>query len=391
LGHGRPTTAPEPIPGWIVAELSVRRSAEDGVIDLVGPPPGPAGVVVVETASTHVAVDIARPDTVVRARTVADPEPDADGRALLAALTGPADADAVARLGRVAVRADVVAVDRLAPATRAVALLDLAAAALDASDLLPSLGATARAALWAVAADPDGPTVLDRAGPGRRAAAAALVARVLDRTGDDALDVALRDLRSRWDGRRPTIAEDVAEGAGAPPIPAPAAAAAAAALAVGARAQRTAVAAAAPSGPTIGRVGDEVRIIVPPATAPDTWIRIALRADRVLLGAAPARVARAGVIRLPLPAAVPTAALLVDLAPDPAAPIRDGRGRAVAEAVAAGRDAVAAERRGRSGAAVAAWARCASAWDRAGDTARAGAARDRATRPMPSDPLAHEI
>ncbi|HEV7723378.1 MAG TPA: hypothetical protein VGO60_18960, partial [Iamia sp.] len=96
-------------------------------------------------------------------------------------------------------------------------------------------------------------------------------------------------------------------------------------------------------------------------------------------------------VRLPLPAAVPTAALLVDLVADPAAPLRDDHGRAVAEAIGAGRDAVAAERRGRSGEAVAAWARCAAAWDRAGDTARAAAARHRAARPAPPDPLAHEI
>ncbi|HMJ78378.1 MAG TPA: hypothetical protein VK507_20515 [Iamia sp.] len=375
-----------------MAELSVRRSAEDGTIDLVGPAPGPAGVVVVETATTRVVVDTAQPDTVVRARIVADPEPDADGRALLAALTGPAPADAVTRLRRLAVRADVVAVDHLAPAARAVATLDLGAAALAATDLLPSLGDTARAALWEVAADPDSPAVLDRAGPARRAAAVALVARVLDRTGDAALDVALRDLRSRWDDRRPALTEDAAAG-GAPPLPAAAAPApGAAAMAGGALARRaSAEGAPAPSGPTISRVGDEIRITVPPATGPDTWVRVALRADRVLLGAAPVRVARAGVVRLPLPAAVPTAALLVDLVADPAAPIRDDRGQAVADAVGAGRDAVAAERRSRSGEAAAAWARCATAWDQAGDAARATAARHRASRPAPPDPLAHEI
>jgi hypothetical protein len=138
------------------------------------------------------------------------------------------------------------------------------------------------------------------------------------------------------------------------------------------------------------RVGDEVRVVPPPGTAADAWVRVAIRADRLLMAAAPLTAARDGVVRLPLDAAVPDDALVVDVVDDPSAPVRDARGEALAEAVAAGRRAVASERQGRLNVAAAAWRRCAEAWRRAGDEERAAAAEARAAEPRLGAPLAHE-
>lgn len=403
-----------------MAELVARWRPEVGVVELAGAAPGPAGVAAVEVGRVRYVVDAAAPEVVVRVGIDVDGWLHPQDRRLLAALAGPA-ADTVdgwtlrpepaeralppvpmlvaRRLARLTELAEVLAADPLGPAARAVARLDHADAALEAAALLPGLVEVAREGLWEVATDPDAAELLADLDAGRRAEVVPLVTRVVGRTGDPELDVALRDLARQWGVEPPP--PDLVE-----PLPTPVAPAAAAPMAAPAAdmragapamARRAAFAgealdAAAPPAPPapVLRVDDEVRVLVPSDAAPTDWVRVARRAGRVLLGAAPVGVARDGRVRVPVPAGVPTEALVVDVVDDPSLPVREEAGRAHADAVTAGRAALAAERRGRTRDASARWAECADGWAAAGDADRAADAARRATAPSRRRPLLHD-
>lgn len=383
------------------------------VLELSGTAIGPAGTAVLDHGAVRLAFDVGDPGVLTRIDVDLDEEVDLDRDAFLAALVeagvptggGPepsaqdvridgALATALERLGRLALVDDALRADPLGPVARLVATCEAAALGLAAGPVLATTWNDAAERLWGVVGDPD----LDALVAGVDAPTRALLVELLARcrpTGDPLLDDAVTDLHARWSDAPPAPLREPAVPAPAAPAPARLEAAGAPAArrrGAAARAEVEALAGLEPlATPVLARVGDEARVALPASAAPDDWVRVGHRVGRVLLAAVPVARAVDGVARLPVDGGLADHRLIVDVVADPAAPVRDTRGAAMAEALSAGREAAAAERRGRLDVAREAWSRSAERWHAAGDAARALEAEQAAATPQAQEPLAHEL
>jgi len=402
------------------------------VAELDAGTPGPAGVSVLSVGPATLLVDTAVPTSYLGVRIEADDDV-AAFRALarLGVHVPPRGLDeawetparpSTALLDPTAlpavVLAAILAVDDLHDAARAVASVEMALTAIDAAYLWPGLDEVAQRALWGLVSDPATPSAISRLERrGRIDTLTALLDGVVGRTGDTDLDVALRALRpdDRRDrpgwgdpsrggrpGRRPRDPRPDDAGVAGGPSPSPAAPAG---PVPAGRGRRTRSGLAAPAAfdvtaadalvddgdePHVERVGDEVRVTPPPGTRPSAWVRVGRRDGRVLLAAAPVSAVVDGVLRLPVPAALRTDELIVDVVDDPAVAVRSETAGLVERAVRAGRHAVAVTRGQGWAPARDEWGECADLWDAAGDHLRAEQAAANATKPPMSRPFAHD-
>ncbi len=383
--------------------VTFRWTPLDATLELIGPPIGPAGVAVLDHGAVRLAFDVASGGGLARIVVDRDEDLDLDRDDLLHALADaglPAGggrearersvvvagdlAEELHRIGRLALLDDVLRADALTPIARLTATCEAAALGLGVSALATTWHDAAER-LWTVVGDPELDALVDQVPAGSRAVVGELLGRCR-RMGDPLLGDAVSAMHARWtEGPSIDPAVDPLEPLllAAPPDaaarPSPAGAGPAGAPPAAPRA-----------GPELVRVGDEAHVTVPPTAAPDAWIRVAVRDDRLLLAAVPVARACHGVVRLPIDGAIPDHLLMVDVAAEPGRPVRERTGEAMAEAVGAGRLAAAAERQGRLTAASEAWRRCATAWTRAGDAARAAQAEARARAPRQGEALAHE-
>lgn len=370
----------------------IRWSPDDGVAELDAGAPGPAGVSTLTVGRVTLLVDTAVPEGYLGVRIEADDDIQAF-RALarlgLHVPTGDLDEawettvrPSTALLDPTAlpavVLAEILAADDLPDEARTVATAEMALAALDAARIWPGLDEAARRALWEVVSDPATALAVDRLEHrGRIGLLADRIDSLVGRTGDPDLDVALRTLRSTDRRNRPGGARPVAATFDAP---------AGADLAAGALAEGATEAV----GLRVERVGDEVRATPPLGARPTAWVRVARREGRVLIAAAPVTSLLDGVVRLPVPATLPTRDLIVDVVDDPAVAVRSAAAGRVEQAVRAGRDAVTIARRRGWEPARERWGDCADHWDAAGDHLRAEQAAANATKPPVSRPFAHD-
>ena len=364
-------------------------------IDLVGPAPGPAGVVRVELAGGRVQVeyDAADPGTVTLISTGArngGPSPDtaralrrlgvaSDGRP--AAATGPdrlagpdSSAEAIhtrlARFALLAAEIEETALDEHAEALARLELGVIAAHLPDDLGLVPDAGTLlATGARWFLTL-------------GRGAGRLRRVPRVIGLVED-----AARALRRHDEALAAALAEALPVTAGAPAEPAKLALRLSAAI----RADRLA---AGPVPGVEGRrrlpvlcaagVDAEVRraelvdghvVVALRASAAGMWLRVHRRDRRpVPIGFAPFP-DDGSPARVLLPGGVVATDLIVDVTPRPEEPCWHERTHALHRAVAAGRHALRLQRRADGFAAADRWEECAWGWERLGDRRRAELAR----------------
>lgn len=371
-------------------------------IDLVGPAPGPAGVVRVELAGGRVQVeyDAAEPATVTltSAETRGDELPPDVARvlrrlgvasdALPAAGTGPVrlagpDPSAGmihARLARLALLAAEIEETALGEQAEALARLELGVIAAGLPDdlgLVPDADALLGAGARGVLALRRRPARWRRIPP-----IAALV-------GD-----AIRVLRRHDPVLAGALAEAVPVAGGAPVGPA----APVPSLALASLRYEVLASAVPPPPDRVAEMADRRRLPVLCAAGVDAevtraelvdghvvvalgapaaglWLRVHRRDRRpVPIGFAP--VADDGSpARVLLPGGVVATDLIVDVTPRPEEPCRHERTHALRRAVAAGRDALRVQRRADGFAAADRWEECARGWERLGDGRRAGLAR----------------